>query len=202
MLLATTNTHKVKEIQALLKPLGINVEPLGDTYPADPTLEETGDSFCQNSKLKAIHYNQMYGLPTLADDSGLVIPALDGEPGVHSARYLGEEADYPTKMSHILERLSAIEDVDRTAYFACAFSLAIDGEQKFCIKQNVFGQIAPAISGEGGFGYDPIFFYPELNKTFAEIDPTIKNQISHRGRAAAALVDLLETHPAYQRLIS
>lgn len=194
MLIATTNEHKIKEIAASLKPYDIHLETLGGKYPADPDLEETGDTFCENARIKALHYNKRFGIPTLADDSGLVIPALDGKPGVHSSRFMGEETSYADKMNALLEMLKEKPDSDRTAYFGCSFVLAIDGRQMCCIQKKTFGLISSKISGDKGFGYDPIFFSPELNKTFAEIDLSLKNKISHRGKAVTSFLHLVETH--------
>jgi XTP/dITP diphosphohydrolase len=201
MLFATTNPGKVDEVQPHLRKYSIHVSPLGDTYPEDPEVEETGDTFQENASIKALHYNRKYNVPALADDSGLVIPALDNQPGVHSSRFMGENTSYEKKMSAILEMLSEKPDADRTAYFACSMVFAMDGRVVCSFEKKVFGLIAEEMKGEGGFGYDPIFLYPELGKTFAEINRDLKNTISHRGKAASTFVALIETHPMMASLL-
>lgn len=201
MLFATTNPGKVEEVKHYLETVEIEIQSLSEKYPADPDLEETGDTFLENARLKALHYNSKFGIPTLADDSGLVVPALDNQPGVHSARFMGVSTSYETKNRAIIEKLQDLDAAERTAYFACAMVFAMEGRVVSSFEKKVFGTIAEEPAGQGGFGYDPIFFYPEYDRTFAQLSTSQKNQISHRGQAIRTFAHLVETHPEIRSLI-
>jgi XTP/dITP diphosphohydrolase len=155
-------------------------------------VEETGNSFAENAELKARAYVQMSHMLTLADDSGLEIDALGGAPGVHSARFLGRETPYEERFRVILEQLQGLPLDQRSARFRCVIALAEPTGNIHIVEGVVQGVIADRPRGSHGFGYDPIFFLPELGKTFAELEPVIKNRISHRARAAQSACKLLE----------
>jgi XTP/dITP diphosphohydrolase len=188
ILLATRNMHKVSEVQAILP----NIRLLGlDELGIRDTIEETGDTFAENARQKALAYAKLSGLFTIADDSGLCIDYLNGAPGVLSARFLGETTDYVTKNTYILNLLSGVPDDKRQARFFCAVAAAVpDGKGGFVMHnfEGVFeGRIHDRIAGANGFGYDPIFFLPEYGMTSAEIPPELKNRLSHRGKALKAM---------------
>ena len=190
LLVATTNPHKLAEIRALLAGLPVRIETLA-AHPACGAPDETGTTFAANARLKAGYYAGRSGLRTVADDSGLEIDALDGAPGVRSARFNG--ASYPEKFTAIYELLRARGGGGSTARFVCALAVADRGRIVFEARGVVEGRIAPAPAGDGGFGYDPIFFYPPYGRTLAELAPAEKAAISHRGQAFRALRGFLET---------
>ncbi len=153
---------------------------------------ETGDTFEENARQKAVAYARASKLPTLADDSGLEVDALHGEPGVRSRRFAGEHASDEERIALLLERLKGVEWDKRTARFVCVMAVA-GGQNKVHIsKGECRGVIAFEPRGRGGFGYDPVFYLPELGKTMAELSPEMKNRISHRARAAAGVREILE----------
>jgi XTP/dITP diphosphohydrolase len=195
LLIATTNEGKLREIRSLLEHLPLRLVGL-DELGVDQSFKEPGDTFAENSIAKALYYHYYHSLPTIADDSGLVIDALGGEPGVRSSRFLGEESSYAEKMERVLARLREISAVglSREARFTCALSLAVNGRVAATIVKHTFGTIADAPCGGNGFGYDPIFFSPELGKTFGEATDAEKEGLSHRAQALRSLVSLLETH--------
>ena len=188
LLIATTNRHKAAEIRALLAGLPLRVDTLAD-HPGVEAPEETGATFADNARLKALAYNRQTGRAAVADDSGLEIDALDGAPGVRSARYNG--ASYPEKFAAIYGALRKQGARTSTARFVCALALADGGRIVFETRGVVEGEIAPAPAGAAGFGYDPIFYYPPRGSTFGELPPADKAAISHRGRAFRALRDHL-----------
>ena len=201
LLIATTNSGKVREIRPLLAHLSLQLVGL-EELGIDAEFVEEGETFAENAAAKALHYHRLHGLPTIADDSGLVVDALDGEPGVHSSRYLGDDTPYPEKMASILERLRAVDNEEskgRNARFTCALVLALGGRVMATIVKHVFGHIAEAPRGNGGFGYDPIFFCDELGKTFGEAAQGEKAGVSHRAQALQTLIHLLETHRRIRR---
>jgi XTP/dITP diphosphohydrolase len=181
LLVATTNTNKVREIRPLLEGLPIELITLQDVPPI-PEPEETGATFWENARLKAFAYAAASGLTVVAEDSGLVIPALGGEPGVHSARFLGAGVSYPIRFAEIFRRL-ATADGSRHAEFATALCVARGDEILFEVETSIGGEIATAPAGEHGFGYDPIFFYAPLGKTTGELTIAEKSAVSHRARA-------------------
>lgn len=188
LLIATTNRHKAAEIRALLAGLPLRVDTLAD-HPGVEAPEETGATFADNARLKALAYNRQTGRAAVADDSGLEIDALDGAPGVRSARFNGDS--YPEKFAAIHGALRARGVRTSTARFVCALALADDGRVVFETRGVVEGEIAPAPAGAAGFGYDPIFFHPPSGRTFGELPPADKAAVSHRGRAFRALRDHL-----------
>lgn len=184
LLVATTNPGKMREIAGILEGLPITVVSLTEVA-AIPEPEETGVTFAENARLKALYYHQATGLPSVAEDSGLEIDALDGAPGVHSARWHG--TDYDVKFRKIYELLAARSALGSPARFVCRLALADEGRIVFESEGIIEGRIADEPKGDKGFGYDPIFFYPPLGRTTAELDAGLKATVSHRGKAFAAL---------------
>lgn len=190
-LLATTNPGKVREIRALLS--GLPLELLGlEAFPGLEAPEETGATFSANARLKARYYAAVTGLPAIADDSGLEIDALDGRPGVESARYGGDDLSYPRRFELIRAALEAAGVETSTARFVCVVALARGLDIEFEAGGVVEGRIARTPAGTGGFGYDPIFFYPPLGRTLAEVAQDAKDRVSHRGAAFRQLREHLE----------
>jgi XTP/dITP diphosphohydrolase len=157
--------------------------------------EETGETFEENARLKALYYFGATGVATVAEDSGLVIDALDGAPGIHSARFGGESATYPEKFAILRAMLAERGVATSTARFVCALALVGDGRVEFEARGTVEGTIAPEARGMHGFGYDPIFFYPPWNCTLAEVPDEKKSEVSHRGVAFRKLREYLRTVP-------
>jgi XTP/dITP diphosphohydrolase len=186
LLLATTSQGKLREQREALRGLGIEIVFLDDLPAVDPP-DETGATFRENARLKALYYHRATGLPAMAEDSGLEVDALGGIPGVESARFLGAETPFAVKNARILELLQEVSEADRTARFVSAVALADGNEIVFEHEARCEGRIAREPRGAGGFGFDPIFFYPPLSKTTAELSPSDKNEVSHRGKAMAAL---------------
>lgn len=193
LLLATTNPGKLREIKVVLDDVGVELRTLAD-FPAIEEPEETGRTFAENARLKALHYERATGLPTVAEDSGLVIDALDGEPGVQSARYLGEDATYPQRFAHILKELAARGRPESAARFVCALALARDGAVIYEAEGRIEGRVAAEPRGTNGFGYDPIFFYPPYGRTLAEVGDQQKLAVAHRGVAFRQLREYLKHH--------
>jgi XTP/dITP diphosphohydrolase len=185
-LVATTNAHKLGEIQVLLGSEPIEVLSLA-ALPPVPEPAETGATFAENARLKAVAYAAATGIPTIAEDSGLEIDALDGRPGVHSARYLGADASYPERFAKILRELDARPAAPRSARFVSAVVVVRQGAVVFDTCGVIEGEIARAPSGAGGFGYDPIFYYPPFGKTLADVSQEEKLTVAHRGHAFRAL---------------
>lgn len=194
LLLATTNPHKVDEYRAILSDLPFTLLSLNDIQ-LDMDVEETGTTFRENAELKARAYAQASGMLSLADDSGLEIDALDGAPGVYSARFAGVDATYEERFDILLTQLQDVPVERRTARFRCVISLAEPSGYLRSVDGTIEGVIADAPRGKNGFGYDPIFLVPALGKTTAELTPEHKNKISHRGRAAQLARELLEHWP-------
>ncbi|MBM3460653.1 MAG: RdgB/HAM1 family non-canonical purine NTP pyrophosphatase [Armatimonadetes bacterium] len=186
LLIATTNPHKAEEIAAILPQLETVTlsEVFGDRIETCP---EDGDTFEANARKKAVFYAERSGLPTLADDSGIEVDALDGKPGVHSARWHGETTPYPVKNAHLLDLLRDVPDERRAARFVCVAAYATPGGVVESARGTHEGRIAHEIRGIGGFGYDPVFFSVSEGATFAEIPAERKNQVSHRARAMQAI---------------
>lgn len=182
LLIATTNPGKIREIVPLLHGLDIELVTLADVPPmAEPP--ETGSTFWENARIKALAYAAHSGLITIAEDSGLVIEALGGEPGVHSARFLGPDVSYADRFRAIHRRIALHPSATRTARFVTAVAVARGPELLFEGEAAVDGEIAATPAGTGGFGYDPIFLYPPFGTTTAACTPAAKMAISHRGRA-------------------
>jgi len=180
LLVATTNAGKMREIAGILEGLPIDIVSLADVAGV-PEPEETGATFAENARLKALYYHQATGLPSVADDSGLEIDALDGVPGVHSARWEG--TDYAAKFRKIYQLLAERSAQRSPARFVCRVALADRGGIVFEAEGVIEGHIADEPRGDLGFGYDPIFFYPPLGRTTAELDRDLKATVSHRGQA-------------------
>jgi XTP/dITP diphosphohydrolase len=181
LLVATTNRHKVGEIRPMLADLPLEIVTLADLAPIDEP-EESGRTFAENARLKALHYMSWSGLPTVAEDSGLEVDALGGAPGVESARFGGAGASYPEKFALLYARLRVAGSGGSAARFVCALALVEDGRVTFEARGVVEGHIAPAPAGIGGFGYDPIFFYTPFGCTLAEAGDR-KHKVSHRAEA-------------------
>lgn len=191
LLVATTNRNKVREIRSLLAGAPCELVTL-DAWPPVRTPEETGRTFEENARAKALYYAEATGELTVAEDSGLEIDALGGAPGVESARFGGTTTSYPEKFTLIYDALRARGAVSSPARFVCALALVKDGQIAFEVRGTVEGHIAPAPKGDGGFGYDPIFFYPPYGQTLAEAGDR-KAEVSHRGEAFRALRVFLES---------
>lgn len=192
ILIVTSNKNKVKEFKEMLEPLGYEVSSLLDQDPI-PQIPETGTTFGENASQKAEYGRDHYHCWTVADDSGLCIEALDNQPGINSARYLGHDTSYDYKNKVILETMK--DKTDRSAAFHCAIALAIPGQETKVFEGIFNGEIAKEITGNNGFGYDPIFYIPRLQKTSAQLTPEEKNEISHRGKATKMLLSYLKDHP-------
>jgi XTP/dITP diphosphohydrolase len=182
LLVATTNPGKLREIQQLMSGVAVRLASLADLPPIEEP-EETGTTFEENARLKALYYCARSGLWTVAEDSGLAIDALGGDPGVKSARYLRVDATYPERFVDIYRRLEARRDAPRSARFVAALASVEDGNITYETTGVVEGTIADAPRGTGGFGYDPIFFYPPYGRTLAEITEPEKIAVAHRGIA-------------------
>lgn len=180
LLVATTNQGKTREIREILAGAGVEILTLADLAPL-PEPEETGTTFAANARLKALYYNAATGIPAVADDSGLEVEALDNAPGIHSARWHG--TDYAVKFAKIYELLRERGVGGSRARFVAAVAFATNGRIEFETEGIVDGEIALEPRGGHGFGYDPIFFYPPLGRTLAEVDGEAKAVVSHRGAA-------------------
>lgn len=193
LVLASNNAKKAAEMQALLAPLGIEVIPQSALGVAEA--EEPHATFVENALAKARHAAAVTGLPAVADDSGLCVAVLGGAPGVQSARFAGEPKSDARNNALLLEKLAGI--ADRRAYFYSSVVLVRHGEdpRPLIADGEWHGTILEAARGEGGFGYDPLFWLPELEQTAAELDPKLKNSLSHRGAAMRHLLDRLKHHP-------
>lgn len=183
LLLATTNPGKIREYRLLLAGLDYQIVTLSE-QGINETVTEEGESYERNAATKAAAYAKLSRLITLADDSGIEVDALNGKPGVHSARFAGEKATDADRVVKLLAMLSGVPPDKRTAHFKCVIAIATpEGKLDLC-QGECHGIIAPEAKGENGFGYDPIFYLPGLGKTMAELPPRLKNRLSHRGKAA------------------
>ncbi|MCH5186951.1 MAG: XTP/dITP diphosphatase [Oscillospiraceae bacterium] len=189
LIAATQNKNKLREFREILEPLGFEIITEAEAG-AEIDVEETGRTFEENARLKAKAIHEATGAAAMADDSGLCVDALGGEPGVYSARYGGLDDD-KERLNLVLSKLAGVPEAERTARFMCAIVfIGADGRETVSVG-SVEGYITGEPRGESGFGYDPIFFSPELDKTFAEADAAEKNAVSHRGRALAKLCEML-----------
>jgi XTP/dITP diphosphohydrolase len=184
LVIATTNKNKLKEFREILKDLQIEVLSLDDFGPIPPVVED-GTTFEENAYKKALHTAKVLGLPAIADDSGLVVEALNGAPGVYSARYAGENANDAENCRKLLNELDGV--TDRRAYFQCVLSIAVPSGPALTYEGKCDGILLKEERGINGFGYDPLFFYEEFGKTFAEMSMVEKNQVSHRGKALSVV---------------
>ena len=193
--MASGNAGKIKEIATLLARLDVNIVPQSDYGVSDA--DETGSTFEENAIIKARHAAAATGMPAIADDSGLAVDALDGRPGVYSARYAGVGSSDEQNIDKLLEELDGVADDQRTAAFHCiaCFVLSVNAEPLLS-RGSWRGRILDERRGTGGFGYDPVFLDPESGKASAELSPQEKNARSHRGKALRALADLLGASPA------
>lgn len=190
LLAATTNRHKVQEFQKILADLKERINIVTqDTIRNFPEIEENGTTFEENSIKKATEASAYADMAAFADDSGLVVEALGGAPGVYSARYAGEGASDSDRIAKLLKEMQGI--TDRRAKFVCAATIAYRGKKVACFVGEIKGTIAEAPSGSNGFGYDPVFIPEGFSKTFAELTDSEKNEISHRGRAMRKLAEYL-----------
>ena len=192
LILATHNTHKQKEMNALLDSLGVNIIGL-DEYPHIGDIEETGTTLIENSFIKARAVYKSTGLPSLADDTGLEVDALGGEPGVYSARYAGEDASFLDNIEKLLRNLEGVSELNRTARFRTVVTF-VDGSRELHSEGIVEGIITADQKGSGGFGYDPIFLPRDSQSTFSEMTQMEKNKISHRSKALIKMKKLLEPY--------
>src|SRR5580704_14045860 len=200
--LASSNPGKLREFRALAASdalpssralnAGVKIDLLPE-FDSLPSFEEDSPTFAENAVGKALHYSRLGTGNVLADDSGLVVPALGGAPGVHSARYAGPEATNADRIAKLLGELRGKKGPERSAYFVCAIALAERGRALAIVTARVDGEILEAPRGSGGFGYDPVFYFPALKKTFAELLPEEKNLYSHRGKAFRRLLTSLRT---------
>ncbi|MBR5970042.1 MAG: RdgB/HAM1 family non-canonical purine NTP pyrophosphatase [Lachnospiraceae bacterium] len=202
IVLATANAHKMREISEIMAEAGFRAD-FRDMHAAGfaGDIEETGTTFEENAlcKARAVHtflkeQGTLEDAVVLADDSGLVIDALDGEPGIYSARYLGEDTPHSEKNKDILRRMEGVPEEERTARFVCAVAAVFPDGKEEVLRRALEGQIAYESAGTNGFGYDPIFFLPERGCTNAELTPEDKNSISHRGQGFRAMAALLNNH--------
>lgn len=182
IVLATGNKNKIKEFKEILKDFAINIKSLDEFGPIPEAIED-GETFDDNAYKKAIHTAKILGIPAIADDSGIEVEALGGAPGVYSARYAGEGA---TDEKNCAKLLDALEGQDnRKANFTCVISIATPGGPALTYEGKCFGEILTEKRGDSGFGYDPLFYFEEYDKTFAELSSDEKNAVSHRGKALA-----------------
>ncbi len=184
LVLATRNKGKTREIRSLLSGFPVVIKNLDDFGPI-PEIEEDGATFEENAYKKASLTARFLGLPCLADDSGLCVAALEGRPGIHSARYAGPDATDAERCARLLEELG--DSPDRRAWFECVISIAVPTGPALTYEGRCEGTITDSPRGDNGFGYDPIFFYPPLGRTFAELSLEEKSRVSHRGKALAEI---------------
>lgn len=191
IILATNNKSKVKEISEMMSGSDITFVSLADAG-INVEVEETGTTFEGNALLKAREICKLSGKPTISDDSGLEIDALDGAPGIYSSRFMGEDTSYDIKNNALIEKLENVADPDRTARFRCCMALVLPDGREFVTEGAMEGIIAREPKGINGFGYDPILFIPEYNRTSAELSSEEKNNISHRGEALRKMIEVIK----------
>ena len=175
-----------------LSPIPVQLELLPE-FSSLPEFEENASTFAENAAGKALHYSRLSEELVFADDSGLVVPALGGAPGVHSARYAGADATNPQRIEKLLREMHDKGGTERSAHFVCAIALARKGKALAVVTDRVDGEILESPRGARGFGYDPVFYFPALKKTFSELSPEEKNQHSHRGKAFRKLLASLSS---------
>lgn len=197
LLVATTNQYKLKEIRELLSAAPVQLVELNQ-FPNIKEPEETENTFSANARLKASSYSKMTKMLTVAEDSGLVIDALNGDPGVYSARFVSSDATYQERFVEIFRRLKSVPHLPRTARFICALAVVDNEKVVFETSSTIEGEITKAVSGSAGFGYDPIFYYPPYNATLAEVSQHDKLLVAHRGKAFRNLKRWLINTKNYQ----
>ena len=191
MIFATGNMGKMKEIRAILGDIGEEILSMKEAG-IDMDIVEDGNTFEENAIIKAKAVMERTGQLALADDSGLEIDALNKEPGIYSARYMGEDTPYEIKNSNLIERMKGVKGKDRSARFVCVIAAAFPDGEIITTRGTIEGVIAEKPAGENGFGYDPIVYVPEYGMTTGQMDPDVKNAISHRGKALTAMKKILE----------
>ena len=191
MIFATGNMGKMKEIKAILGDIGEEILSMKEAG-IDMDIVEDGSTFEENAIIKAKAVMERTGQLALADDSGLEIDALNKEPGIYSARYMGEDTPYEIKNSNLIERMKGVKGKDRSARFVCVIAAAFPDGEIITTRGTIEGVIAEEPAGENGFGYDPIVYVPEYGMTTGQMDPDAKNAISHRGKALTAMKKILE----------
>lgn len=189
VVIATKNPGKAKEFKTFFAKYDINAVSLPELSKAIEDVDETGTTFDENAALKAEQIAELLQTPVLADDSGLVIDALDGQPGIYSARYAGEPKDDQANIDKVFDELHGVESANRTARFICVLAVAVPGDKTIFKTGYCEGKILASQSGHNGFGYDPIFIPEGYTKTMAELSPEEKNKISHRSHAMTQLED-------------
>ena len=191
LVFATGNINKAREVGEMLRDIDLNVITLKEAgIECEP--EENGNTFAENALIKAKSIAKLTDKIVLADDSGLAVDALDGEPGIYSARYLGEDTPYSVKNAKIIERMEGIPDDKRSARFVCAIACVLPDGRSLSAEETYEGAIGYEERGKNGFGYDPIFYLPDRGEYSAELDPEEKNRISHRGKALIKMRELLK----------
>ncbi len=197
IVIASRNKGKIKEFRSLFQPLQIEVLSLDDLGESVPEIEETGSTFAENAQIKAETVAQLLKKPVIADDSGLVVDALDGRPGVYSARYAGEPTDDIKNYEKVLQEMKDLATIDRSARFVAVLALARPNKETLFFQGTCEGKIAFKPEGSYGFGYDPIFIPDGYDRTMAQLTEEEKNAISHRGKALQKLETYLQQHPLF-----
>lgn len=190
IIFATSNPGKMSEIREIMQDLGVEILSMKEAG-IEADIVEDGKTFEENALIKARTIRDLTGCLVLADDSGLVVDALNGEPGIYSARYMGEDTSYDLKNANIIERLSGMEDEGRSARFVCVIAAVFPDGTEETRQGTIEGRIAYEPAGENGFGYDPIFYVPEYGCTTAQLSAEQKNEISHRGKALRAIKEVI-----------
>ena len=191
VIFATSNEGKMKEVRAILEDLGMEVLSMKEAGIHADVVED-GKTFEENAVIKATEIQKVCGEIVLADDSGLEVDYLNKEPGIYSARYMGEDTSYRIKNQSLIDRLEGVEDEKRTARFVCAIAAAFPDGSVEVTRGTIEGRIGYKESGENGFGYDPIFYVPEYGCTTAELSPEQKNEVSHRGKALRKMKEVIK----------
>lgn len=190
LVLASGNKGKLAEFQRLLEGLDVQIHSMKE-YPEIGEIVEDGSTFAENALIKARAVCKATGKPAMADDSGLAVDALDGAPGIYSARFAGEQRSDADNNAKVLQLLEGVEDSKRTARFFCVIAIVLPDGREYTVEGTCEGTILHALQGEGGFGYDPLFYVESLDKTFAELTMEEKNHISHRGHANRKAVEII-----------
>lgn len=189
LMIATTNAHKVEEFRQMLEPLGYEIHSLLECS-TKIDIEETGQTFQENALIKARTVYEQLHIPVISDDSGLAVNAMNGGPGIYSARFMGRDCDYATKNQAIMDVVARSDD--KGAQFICAIAYVDANGHEEVFTGTVEGTIATEMKGSNGFGYDPIFYYPPYGTTLADVSEAKKNQVSHRSRALQQLIAYLK----------
>ena len=190
LVLASGNKGKLAEFQRLLDGLDVQIHSMKD-YPEIGEIVEDGSTFAENALIKAKAVCKATGKPAMADDSGLAVDALNGAPGIYSARFAGEQRSDADNNAKVLQLMETVADADRTARFFCVIAIVLPDGREYTVEGTCEGIILHALRGEGGFGYDPLFYVESMNKTFAELTMEEKNRISHRGHANRKAVEII-----------